>query len=154
VVGSIAFSLGMSPVFTLTNDLIIGAAPPERAAAAAGVSETAAEVGGALGIAVLGSIGVAVYRAGLDDTLPATLSTREADAAQGTLGGALEVAHGLPAVLGDTLVAGAQAAFTTGVHLGALIAAVMSLALACFVLARARARVVDEEPELVDQPDA
>lgn len=55
VVGSIAFSLGMSPAFTLTNDLIMGSAPPERAGAAAGVSETAAELGGALGIAMLGS---------------------------------------------------------------------------------------------------
>jgi MFS transporter, DHA2 family, multidrug resistance protein len=154
VVGSIAFSLGMSPVFTLTNDLIIGSAPPERAGAAAGVSETAAEVGGALGIAVLGSIGVAVYRRGVDDAVPATMSTGEADAAQGTLGGALEVAAGLPASLGDALVAAAEAAFTTGVHLGALIAAVSSLALAGVVLARGRVGVMAEEPEPVDEPAA
>jgi MFS transporter, DHA2 family, multidrug resistance protein len=154
VVGSVAFSLGMSPVFTLTNDLVIGSAPPERAGAAAGVSETAAEVGGALGIAVLGSIGVAVYRRGVDDALPVTLSTGEADAAQGTLGGALEVAVGLPSALGDALVAAAEAAFTTGLHLGALIAAVSSLALAGFVLARGPVGVVAEEPEPVDEPVA
>jgi DHA2 family multidrug resistance protein-like MFS transporter len=154
VIGSIAFSLGMSPVFTLTNDLIIGSAPPERAGAAAGVSETAAEVGGALGIAVLGSIGVAVYRRGVDDALPATMSAGEADAAQGTLGGALEVAAGLPAALGDALAAAAEAAFTTGVHLGALIAAVSSLVLAGVVLARGRVGVVAEEPEPVDEPVA
>src|ERR687896_286301 len=62
VLGSVLFSLGTSPVFTLTNDLIIGSAPPERAGAAAGISETSAELGGALGIAVFGSIGVAIYR--------------------------------------------------------------------------------------------
>jgi MFS transporter, DHA2 family, multidrug resistance protein len=39
------------PMFTLTNDLIVGLAPPERAGAAAGISETAAELGGSLEIA-------------------------------------------------------------------------------------------------------
>ncbi|HEV2906174.1 MAG TPA: MFS transporter, partial [Actinomycetota bacterium] len=47
VLGSVLFSLGTSPLFTLTNDLIIGSAPPERAGAAAGISETSAELGGA-----------------------------------------------------------------------------------------------------------
>ncbi|RHW25377.1 MFS transporter [Nocardioides immobilis] len=154
VLGSIAFSLGMSPAFTLTNDLIIGSAPPERAGAAAGVSETAAEVGGALGIAVLGSIGVAVYRRGIDDDLPGTLSAGETEAAQGTLGGALEVSAGLPSAAGEALVTAAEAAFTTGLHLGALIAAISSLALAGFVLARGRVGVITEEPEPVDEPVA
>jgi len=152
VLGSIGFSLGMSPVFTLTNDLIIGSAPPERAGAAAGVSETAAEVGGALGIAMLGSIGVAVYRRDVEDALPARLATEQDAAAQGTLGGAIEVAEGLPAPSGDALLAAAEAAFTTGVHLGALIAAVSSLALAAFVLSRGRVGVLTEEPEPVEAP--
>jgi DHA2 family multidrug resistance protein-like MFS transporter len=151
VLGSIGFSLGMSPVFTLTNDLIIGSAPPERAGAAAGVSETAAEVGGALGIAVLGSIGVAVYRRGIEDELPGALSTQETGAAEGTLGGALEVSAGLPPAAGEALVTAAESAFTTGLHLGALIAAITSLALAGFVLARGRVGVIAEEPKPVDE---
>jgi DHA2 family multidrug resistance protein-like MFS transporter len=152
VVGSVAFSLGLSPVFTLTNDLIIGSAPPERAGAAAGVSETAAEIGGALGIAVLGSIGVAVYRRGIDGALSAVPSAEEADAARGTLGGALNVAADLPADISAELIGTAQTAFTTGVHLGALIAAVTSLALAGFVLTRGRVGVVPDEPEYVHAP--
>ncbi|WQQ26150.1 MFS transporter [Nocardioides bizhenqiangii] len=152
VLGSIGFSLGMSPVFTLTNDLIIGSAPPERAGAAAGVSETAAEVGGALGIAVLGSIGVAVYRRDVEDALPGTLASEQDAAARGTLGGAVEVAEGLPAASGEALMNAAEAAFTTGVHLGALIAAVSSLALAGFVLSRGRVGVLTEEPEPVEEP--
>jgi DHA2 family multidrug resistance protein-like MFS transporter len=58
-------SLGMAPLFTLTNDLILRAAPPERAGAAAGISETASELGGALGIALFGSLVTAVYGAAL-----------------------------------------------------------------------------------------
>lgn len=153
VLSSIGFSLGMSPAFTLTNDLIMGSAPPERAGAAAGVSETAAELGGALGIAVLGSIGIAAYRRGVDDALPGALSPEDAHAAQGTLGGALDVAAGLPAATGDALVAAAEAAFTTGLHLGAAIAAITSLALAGFVLARGPVGVV-EEPDDTSSPVA
>lgn len=138
VASSIAFSLGMSPAITLTNDLIMGAVPEERAGAAAGISETASELGGALGIALLGSIGVAAYRRGVDDSIPGSLASDQAESARGTLGGAIEVAAGLPSASGEALVAAAEAAFTTGLHLGALIAAVVSLGLAGFVLVHAR----------------
>lgn len=76
VLGSVLFSLGTAPLFTLTNDLIIGSAPPERAGAAAGISETAAELGGALGIAVFGSIGVAIYRSALAGEAPVGVPRR------------------------------------------------------------------------------
>ena len=62
IAGSAIYSLGLSPVFTLTNDIILGNAPPERAGSASAISETSSELGGALGIAILGSIGMAVYR--------------------------------------------------------------------------------------------
>jgi MFS transporter, DHA2 family, multidrug resistance protein len=61
VTGSCLLSIGMAPVFTLATDLIVGAAPPERAGSAAAISETGSELGGALGIAVLGSIATAVH---------------------------------------------------------------------------------------------
>jgi DHA2 family multidrug resistance protein-like MFS transporter len=91
--GTTIFSLGMSPVFTLTTDVIIGSAPPERAGAASAISETSAELGGALGIALFGSIGVALYRAGMADALPAGLPPDAAEAARATLGGALDTAR-------------------------------------------------------------
>jgi DHA2 family multidrug resistance protein-like MFS transporter len=74
VAGMFLQSIGLAPVFTLTNDLIIGAAPPQRAGAAAGISETASELGGALGIALLGSLATAVYGSALArETLPQAL---------------------------------------------------------------------------------
>ena len=74
VAGMVLQSLGMAPVFTLTNDLIIGNAPPAQAGAASGISETASELGGALGIALLGSLATAVFGAALArDTLPQAL---------------------------------------------------------------------------------
>jgi MFS transporter, DHA2 family, multidrug resistance protein len=66
VAGMVLQSIGLAPVFTLTNDLIMSAAPPERAGAASGISETSSELGGALGIALFGSLATAVYGAALD----------------------------------------------------------------------------------------
>ena len=154
VTGSVAFSLGTAPVFTLTNDLIIGSAPAERAGAAAGISETAAELGGALGIAFFGSIGVAIYRSGVADGIPAGIPPESAAVAQDTLGGAVEVAGQLPAELGAPLLTAANDAFVSGMHVVAAISVLGTLALAAFTATvlrrRARSRATPEpEPELV-----
>ena len=129
---SIIFSLGTSPVFTLTTDLIIGAAPPERAGAASAMSETSAEFGGALGIAVFGSIGVAVYRGVMADAILPNVPVEVARAAVATLGGAIEVAGQLPAEAGDALTSAARIAFVQGMRLCAAISAIASIALAVF----------------------
>jgi DHA2 family multidrug resistance protein-like MFS transporter len=131
--GSVLFSLGTSPLFTLTNDLIIGSAPPEHAGAAAGLSETAAELGGALGIAIFGSIGLVIYRGGIGEALPPGLPAEAAAAAKDTLGGAVQVGAELPSQLGTALIAAARGAFTDGLHLAASISAVATLGLAVFV---------------------
>jgi DHA2 family multidrug resistance protein-like MFS transporter len=136
--GSVLFSLGTAPVFTLTNDLIIGSAPPERAGAAAGMSETAAELGGALGIAIFGSIGTAVYRSRVIDDVPDGVSPAATEVARDTLGGAIEVAAQLPGQLGSALIDAARDAFTYGLHLTAVISAVGSIALAVFVVTTLR----------------
>jgi hypothetical protein len=131
---SVLFSLGTSPLFTLTNDLIIGSAAPERAGAAAGISETAAELGGALGIAVFGSIGVAIYRGALAGAVPAGVPIAAAEAARDTLAEALTVARELPESVGSSLVEVARGAFTQGLHVTALISLIGAIALAVFVL--------------------
>jgi DHA2 family multidrug resistance protein-like MFS transporter len=134
VTGSVVFSLGTAPVFTLTNDLIIGSAPPERAGAAAGLSETAAEFGGALGIAIFGSIGVAIYRGAMAAAIPAGVSLEAGDTARDTLGGAIEVAAQLPDRLASSLTTAAGEAFVQGLHIGAAISAIGALALALLVV--------------------
>lgn len=55
--------LAISPVVTLATNLVVGSAPPERAGAASAISETSAEFGGALSIAILGSIGAKLLAA-------------------------------------------------------------------------------------------
>jgi DHA2 family multidrug resistance protein-like MFS transporter len=154
VVASVIISLGLAPVFGLTTEMIVGSAPPERAGAASGISETGAELGGALGIALLGSIGVALYRGGLA-TLPAGLPPEAAIAARDTLGGAVGAAGTLPPEIADALIATARAAFVDGMHVAAAIAAVVGFGLAVFTLVTL-GRLGEEEPaaeaEKVDQP--
>jgi DHA2 family multidrug resistance protein-like MFS transporter len=132
------FALGAAPVFTLTTDLIIGSAPSERAGAASAVSETSAEFGGALGIAIFGSIGVAVYRGLMPDAIPLGLSADAGAAAAGTLGGAVEVAGSLSADAGQALLETARSAFVRGMRLCAWISAAGSVGLSIFALATLR----------------
>jgi DHA2 family multidrug resistance protein-like MFS transporter len=65
VAGTVIFSVGLAPAYILTTDLVVSTVRPERAGMAAAVTETGTELGGALGIAVLGSVGVAAYRHGV-----------------------------------------------------------------------------------------
>jgi len=133
VAGSVVYSVGLAPLTTLSTDLMIGAAPPERAGAASAVAETTSEFGGALGIAVLGSIGTAAYRGQLADTLPAQVPPAAAEAARDTLGGALAAAQALPAQLGAALQDAAAEAFTRGLHLVFAINAVLAIGIAVLV---------------------
>jgi DHA2 family multidrug resistance protein-like MFS transporter len=147
VTGSAIFSLGTAPLFTLTNDLIIGSAPPERAGAAAGISETAAEFGGALGIAFFGSIGTAIYRGAMAGGIPDGVPQAAAETARDTLGGAVEVAARLPDPLGATLLDAARGAFIQGLNLTAAISGVGTIAMAVFILVVLRRMRLGPGPE-------
>jgi DHA2 family multidrug resistance protein-like MFS transporter len=151
VTGSAVLSLGISPVVTLATDLIVGAAPPERAGAAAAMSETATELGGALGIAILGSIGAAVYRAGMAHAVMFGVPPEAAEAARGTLGGAGAATAWLPMPLGGELLATARDAFAQGFSLAAAITAVLVLAMA--VVAATMLRRVDAVAPSDERPD-
>jgi MFS transporter, DHA2 family, multidrug resistance protein len=130
VIGSVVFSLGVAPVGTLASDIIVGSAPPERAGAASGISETSAELGGALGIAVLGSVGTAVYRSEVTGAVPADVPPAAAEAARDTLGGAVAAAEELPDPLGAELLDAAREAFTQALQLTAITSAAIVVGVA------------------------
>jgi DHA2 family multidrug resistance protein-like MFS transporter len=134
VVGYIIFSIGLAPVFTMTTDLIVGTVAPEKAGAASGIAETSSEFGGALGIALLGSIITAVFRGGMIDVTAPSLSPEALDAARDTLGAAVAVAAQLPGESGAELVAAARQAFTKGLQLTAVLSAAIALAAAVLSL--------------------
>ena len=153
VAASIVISIGMAPVFGLTTEMIVGSAPPERAGAASGISETGSELGGALGLAILGSIGVAIYRGSLGEGLPAGLPAEAAAAARDTLGSAVAVAAQLPTELGDSLVATAREAFVQAMQLSSGIAAVLAVGVAALAVLALRAPS-DAPGEPAAEPEA
>ncbi len=95
VFGTVAMGAGAMPMMILGTDMVVSSAPPEKAGAASATSETAAEMGMALGIAVIGSIGGFVYRQQMLQSLPSELSAADRESAADTLGGALAVAEQL-----------------------------------------------------------
>lgn len=127
--GWVLISLGFGSTFTVSTDLVVGSAPPERAGAASALTETGAELGGALGIAVLGTLGMAVYRSQLAATIPEGIPADMLAAAQETLGNVVAQAGQLPPATGTAFLAAARMAFTEGLQLLALIAAVVMVGL-------------------------
>ncbi|MCK9493977.1 MAG: MFS transporter [Dehalococcoidia bacterium] len=125
--------VGVAPAFTLLTTFVIGSAPPERAGAASAMSETGAELGGALGIAVLGSIGTAIYRGQVEGNLPAGIPVEASAAAQDTLGAAVGAAVALPADMGAALTNVASEAFIESIQAVAIFGAAILFAVAVVV---------------------
>lgn len=113
-------NLGMVAAMSLVADLALGTVPPARAGSAAALLESSQEFGGALGTAVLGTIGTAVYRARVTGALPPGTPP----AARETISGALGVAAQLPGQAGELVTHLARTAFTSGLHVAALAGAV------------------------------
>jgi MFS transporter, DHA2 family, multidrug resistance protein len=138
VIGSTLFSLGLAPPIALATDLIIGTVPPERAGMASGLSETASELGGALGIALIGSAATALYRGQLEHNLPADIAPHDAEVSLETLGGAITVADQLPGAISNQLTTAALDAFTNSVILGFTLCGICILAVSLLTLAIAQ----------------
>jgi DHA2 family multidrug resistance protein-like MFS transporter len=147
VAGIVILSLGLAPLFTLAADLAVGSAPPERAGAASGISETSSELGGALGLAILGTVGTAVYRDQTADALPAEVPAEAAATASDTLAGAVEVADRLPLLAADVLEP-AREAFTQGLQVAATVSGALVVAAAIMV---ARLLWRGDEPHEADE---
>ncbi|CAM3558784.1 MFS transporter [Nocardiopsis gilva] len=125
----IAFSLvylGLGVIAALGTDLVVGAAPPEKAGSASAMSETVQELGLAAGIALLGSLATAVYRVQISEELPTGLPTDVAHSFGDSLSGAVSVADRMPAGPLEQ----AREAFTAGVNIAGATGAAAILALA------------------------
>lgn len=124
VAATVLVGAGIGLAQALTNDVILASAPPERTGSAAAISETAYEFGGAMGTAVLGTLGLAVYRAGL--TVAATAVPEEVvRAGSETLGGAEQAASVLDPSVAATFLDLAAGSFTSGMTTVFMVAAIV-----------------------------
>jgi MFS transporter, DHA2 family, multidrug resistance protein len=122
--------VGLGLAFTAASDVIIASVIPERAGAAAAVSETAYELGAALGIAILGSIVTAVYR-GL--AIPPGTPDAVASHARDSLAAATVATRSLPADQAQGVLTAAKTAFTDGLAIAAGVGSALLLASAVAV---------------------
>ncbi|MEJ3652789.1 MFS transporter [Actinomycetes bacterium KLBMP 9759] len=113
-VGFALLGLLEGPLLSLGTNLVVGSAPPEKAGSSSSLVQMANEVGAALGVAIMGSLGAAVYAARLASTAPVGLPGDAAATARESVAGAVASASELPSALGDPLRAAARAAFTDG----------------------------------------
>ncbi|MBQ1080615.1 MFS transporter [Nocardiopsis sp. B62] len=144
-------SIGAGAFASLGTDLALGAAPPDRAGSAASLSETGGELGVALGIATLGTLGAAIYSSQL--VIPAGVSSEAGEASRESIANATVEAAALPGQLAVDLMENAREAFSTGLGVTAATAVVLYLLLAVLAFVTLRRTpptgsvVVEETPE-------
>lgn len=149
----IVFGVGLALILATATDTVLGVVPKDRAGAASAISETATELGGALGIAVLGSALGALYRSEL--VIPAGVPPEAAGAIADTLGGAVQVAAQLPPSQGAVVLDSAKLAFVDGMQVTMLASAGLMALLAVSALFTLRGvPKVLEDPEEDDAVSA
>jgi DHA2 family multidrug resistance protein-like MFS transporter len=138
----IVISVGFTPVIAMTTGYIVGAAPPEKAGVASALSETSAELGGALGIAMLGSMATFIYRGHMTSLVPPDVAPQIAERLKSSLAAAQKALESIPAEIAGPLLSDARIAHMSAFHATALLgfgALVLLAALSLRVLRGAEA---------------
>ena len=136
VLGNTIFAIGAAPGTAIVADFVVSSAPQERSGAASALSETVSEFGGALGIALLGSLATFLYRSVLGSTIPAGIA---ADAIETALRGIGPASSLAPAIDGGAqLLSAARNAYTTAADVALLAGAGIMLLTAALALAAFR----------------
>ena len=140
-------SAGMALTMAPATESIMGSLPPAKAGVGSAVNDTTREVGGALGVAVLGSVMSSVYTSNMPGQVP--------DAARDSIGAAMAIAGQVGEVPGRALALAASNAFVDGIGVALLIGAgVAGLgSLVAWLALPARGHdFVGDEPEHADEP--
>lgn len=131
--GSVLMGVGVMPMMILGTDLVVGSVPVEKAGVASAISETASELGMALGVALIGSVGALVYQQHMRQALYEQLPAEQLTIAADTLGGALSVAKASSSGSAVLLLQSAQAAFSSALWVNAVLGAALVLLVALVI---------------------
>jgi hypothetical protein len=147
----VLMAAGMSITAAPATGAIMSAVPLAKAGVGSAVNDTTRELGGALGIAIFGTIVNSAYRSTVDlDGLG--LSASAARAAHESVGGAVGVAHQVGGDAGAGLVQRAASAFTDAYNLAATVSVVIAVA-AALLVARTFTRAKEREAASAAEPD-
>ncbi|MCR3754182.1 MFS transporter [Lentzea californiensis] len=150
VVAQIAVGAGAGLTLTVTGDTILGTVPRDRAGAAAAISVTAYELGGSLGIAIVGSVLSGIYRAQL--VVPQGVPREVAERVHESFSAA--VATGLPEPAATAVQTAANEAYLSGIRTSMIFSAAITVLLALVVSRYLRGVPKVIEPEPVREPDS
>jgi DHA2 family multidrug resistance protein-like MFS transporter len=152
IIGAAIVTLGAGTSASASIGLVVGSVPPERTASAVSVTETGGELGAALGIATLGSIGTAIYRSLF--SAPSSVPADAGHSASESISRAAGTAANLPRATGTALFEAAKSAFTTAFQSVTIIAAIISAALAVLALVALRQAPPTETVAAPDEESA
>ena len=149
--GMILLACGMGMVMAPATESIMGSLPRNKAGVGSAMNDTTRQMGGALGVAVIGSVLASAYRPGVGARLtelhaPASVVT----AAKDSIGGAVDAAGRLAEPLRSAVVAASRAEFVDAFHGALVVGAVVLLVAAGIVFAFLPARAAAEEEVHVD----
>ncbi len=128
VVSSVLIAAGLGLVISPCTNVIVGSLPREKAGVGSAVNDVTRELGGTLGVAVIGSVFSSLFGPRMIDALARfPLPTEVVEAASESIGAALSIAEQAGASQA-AIIAGAQSAFMDGFSVGCWVAAGVSLA--------------------------
>jgi EmrB/QacA subfamily drug resistance transporter len=152
----VVMATGMAFTMAPATESIMGSLPRDKAGVGSAVNDTTRQVGGALGVAIVGSVFSSAYASQLSSHISALhLPVAAGSTATASVGGALEVATRVGGPTGQALATAAREAFVTGMHRGVLIGAAVAVvgALVALAFLPARAPEAAEEGITADEPN-
>jgi len=143
ITAMVLMSAGLALTASPATEAIMGALPLAKAGAGSAVNDTTRELGGTLGVAIVGSVMSSAYSSHLVTTLKGLGAPAAATSlAQHSVVAGMRVAATLPPVMQEAAANGVRQAFVTGLHSGSLVAAgataVAAIATLAFLPARVR----------------
>jgi DHA2 family multidrug resistance protein-like MFS transporter len=126
IAGAVGIGVGTATIFALLTDMVVAVAPEEKVATVSALSKTTQELGGAMGIAIFGTVGSTVYRHYFAAHAPAGLPPGTLAASKQTMGAATAIAQQLPPAQSHTLLEVARTAFTNSLNVTAIVGIVVA----------------------------
>ena len=155
--GLLLIGLGAGLLLPTATNSVVGSVPQGDSGMGSATNAVALQVGGALGVAVIGSVASTRYQDHITAALGGRhLPTAVSDAILGSLGGALHVAHAVGGTTGALLAGAARAAFMSGLAVSFSVGAIVALGGILIVLAYLPQSVAEgpPDPDASDSDDA
>ena len=138
-------AIGLAQILAPATESIMGSLPREKAGVGSAMNDTTRQIGGAIGVAVLGSIVASTYQSQMATKLDGKVRASVVHAASDSVGGAIGAARDVAAPAARQVIAAAQSSFVSGLHVAVIVGAAIIALGALGVLRWLPARVADDE---------